>query len=73
MLRAFLYTASRYGGELRFHVGCPCICPSVRPSVVLPSVRISFPEDYLSRHQLVLTKLGKCIDIVELWFRIDIW
>ena len=64
--------ASRYtpqhnsGGVLWFHAGRPC----VRPSVVLPSVRLSFPDDNLSKHQWIFTKLGMCIDIVEIWFGI---
>ena len=44
------------------------MCLSVRPSVVRPSVRISFPDDNLSKHQWIFTKLGTCIDIVEIWF-----
>ena len=43
---------------------------SVRPSVVRPSVRFSFPDDNLSKHQWNFTKLGMCIDIVEIWFGI---
>ena len=43
---------------------------SVRPSVVRPSVRFSFPDDNLSKHQWIFTKLGMCIDIVEIWFGI---
>ena len=41
------------------------ICPSVRPSV-----RFSFPDDNLSKHQWIFTKLGMCIDIMEVWFGI---
>ena len=33
-------------------------------------VRISFPDDNLSKHQWIFTKLGMCIDIVEIWFGI---
>ena len=40
---------------------------SVSPSVVRPSVRLSFPDDNLSKHQWIFTKLGMCIDIVEIW------
>ena len=29
-----------------------------------------FPDDNLSKHQWIFTKLGMCIDIVELWFGI---
>ena len=30
----------------------------------------SFPDDNLSKHQWISTKLGVCIDIVEIWFEI---
>ena len=30
----------------------------------------SFPDDNLSKCQGILTKLGTCIDIKEIWFRI---
>ena len=30
----------------------------------------SFPDDSLSKHQWILTKLGMCIDTVEIWFGI---
>ena len=43
---------------------------SVRPSYVGPSVRFSFPDDNLSKHQWISTKLGLCIDIVDIWFGI---
>ena len=48
------------------------VCVSVRPSVVRPSVRFSFPDDNLSKHQWIFTKLSicMCIDIVEIWFGI---
>ena len=39
------------GGVLWFHVGRPCVCPSVCPSVSRPSIRSSFPDDNLSKHQ----------------------
>ena len=42
---------------------------SVRP-FVHPSIRFSFPDDNLSKHQWIFTKLGLCIDIVEIWFGI---
>ena len=32
------------------------------------SIRISFPDDNLSKHRWILTKLGMYIDIVENWF-----
>ena len=46
------------------------VCLSVRPSYVRPPVRFSFPDDNLSKHQRIFTKLGMCIDIVEIWFGI---
>ena len=30
----------------------------------------SFPDDNLSKHQWIFTKLGMCINIVEIWFGI---
>ena len=30
----------------------------------------SFPDDNLSKHQWIFTKLGMCVDIVEIWFGI---
>ena len=30
----------------------------------------SFPDDNLIKHQWIFTKLGMCIDIVEIWFGI---
>ena len=44
--------------------------PSVRRTYVRPSVRFLFPDDNLSKHQWIFTKLGTCIDIVEIWFGI---
>ena len=29
-----------------------------------------FPDDNLSKYHWIFTKLGLCIDIVEIWFRI---
>ena len=52
-----------YGFTLDVRVS---VCPSVRQSYV----RISFPDDNLSKHQWIFTKLGPCIDIVEIWFGI---
>ena len=43
---------------------------SICPSVICPSVCILFPDDNLSKHQWIFTKLGMCIDIVEVWFGI---
>ena len=37
---------------------------------VFPSVHFSFPDDNLSKHQWIFTKLGMCIDIVKIWFGI---
>ena len=45
---------------------CLSVCLSVRPSYI----RFSFPDDNLSKHQWIFTKLGMCIDIVEIWFGI---
>ena len=53
------------GGVLCFHVGRPSVCPSVSRT----SVRFSFPDDNLSKHQWIFTKLGMCIDM-EIWFGI---
>ena len=33
----------------------------------------SFLDDNLSKHQWIFTKLGMCIDIVEIWFGIANW
>ena len=46
------------------------VCPSVCPSVRRPYNRFSFPDDKLSKHQWIFTKLCMCIDIVEIWFGI---
>ena len=46
------------------------VCLSVRQSVIHPSVHFLFPEDNLSKHQWIFTKLGMCIDIMEIWFGI---
>ena len=66
----FYSTPHNSGGVLWFNVGRPCVCPSVRRSVVRPSVRFSFPDDNLSEHQWIFTKLGIYIDIVERCFGI---
>ena len=71
LAKMFFYTPPHNsGGVLWFHVGRPWVRPSVRPSVVRPSIRFSFPDDNLSKHQWIFTKLGMCIDIVEIWFGI---
>ena len=46
------------------------LCLSVRLSVVRLNVRFLFPEDNLSKHQWIFTKLGMCVDIMEIWFGI---
>ena len=43
---------------------------SVRPPYVRPSIRFSFLDEHLSKHQWIFTKLGMCFDIVEIWFGI---
>ena len=43
---------------------------SAHPTVHHLSVRFSFPDDNLSKYQWIFTKLGMCIDIVEIWFGI---
>ena len=48
-----------------------CVCPSVRSFVSRRSVRpFSLPDDNLSKHQWIFTKLGMCIDILKIWFGI---
>ena len=37
---------------------------------VCPSVRFSFPDDNLSKHQWIFAKLGTCTDIVKIRFGI---
>ena len=32
--------------------------------------KFSFPDDNLSKHKWIFTKLGVCIDFVEIWFGI---
>ena len=58
-----MIVAGYYGFTLDVHV-------SVNPSVVRPSVHILFPDDNLSKHPWIFTKLGMCIDIVEIWFEV---
>ena len=43
-----------------------CVCPSI----IRPSVCVSFLDDNLSKHQWIFTKLDMCIDIVEICFGI---
>ena len=47
----------------------------ISPSVVPPSIHpfdclsiFSFPDDNLGKCQWIFTKLGMCIDIVNIWF-----
>ena len=35
---------------------------------VHPSIFFLFLDDNLSKHQWIFTKLGMCIDIVDIWF-----
>ena len=61
----FLYPATFcYQG---IYLGCLCVRPSVCPSSC-PSV--FYQAENLSECQWIFTKLGICIDIVEIWFRI---
>ena len=63
--------AGDYGFTLDVSVS---VCPSVHPSYVCssvhPAVRFSFLDNNLSKHHWIFTKLGMCIDIVEIWFGI---
>ena len=34
------------------------------------TARFSFPDDNLSKRQWIFTKLGMCIDTVDIWFGI---
>ena len=47
------------------------MCLSVHPSVVCLSVHLGlFLDDNLIKRQWIFTKLGMCIEIVEIWFGI---
>ena len=46
----------------------PSVCPLVSRSAFCLSIHFLFPDDNLSKHQWIFTKLGMCIDIVEIWF-----
>ena len=59
--------ARYYGFTLDVRVS---VRASVRPSYARPTVRFSFPDDNLSKHQWIFTKFCMCIDIVEIWFAI---
>ena len=43
---------------------------AIHPSISCTSVRISFPDDNLNKHQQIFNKFGLCIDIMEIWFGI---
>ena len=45
------------------------MCLSIHQLYVHPSVFL-FPDDNMSKHQWIFTKLGMCIDIMEIWFGI---
>ena len=45
----------------------PAVCMSVHLSC--PSIFL-FQDDNLNEYQWIATKLGMCIDIVEIWFGI---
>ena len=67
----FFYTPPHDSGRvLWFHVGRPCVCPSVSHTSVHPFVSFLFPDDNLSKPQWIFTKLGVCIDTVEICFGI---
>ena len=68
MVPLFYASPQNSGGVLWFHVGRPCVCPSVRLPHVRPYVRISFLDDNLSKPEWIFSKLGMFIDIVEIWF-----
>ena len=59
----YIIVAGYYGFTLDVYV-------YVRPSVVRRSVCFSFLDDNLSKHQWIFTKLGMCIDILDIWFGI---
>ena len=47
-----------------------CVRPSISRTSIRLSVRISFLDDNLSKHEWIFTKLGMCIELVEIWFGI---
>ena len=58
-------------GYYGFHVGHLCVRPSVWTPVCQSYIHpalLLFPDDSLSKCQWILTKLGMCFDIVEIWF-----
>ena len=46
-----------------------CVHVSVHLSYICPSI-LSFLDNDLSKYQWIFTKLGMCIDNVEIWFGI---
>ena len=44
---------------------------TIRPSVIHPSV-FSFLDVNLKKCQMSFTKLGVCIDIVDIWFGLPV-
>ena len=44
----------------------------VRVSIHRMSVRFSFLDDNLSKHQWIFSKLGMCIDIVDLFVCVEV-
>ena len=62
MIFFYFHTPPHYSDRvLWFHVGCLC---------VHLSIHFSFPDDNLSKHLWIFSKLGICIDIVKIWFGI---
>ena len=60
---------SRHTIVARYYGFTLVVSVSVHLSVIRPSV-FSFPDDNLSKCQWNFAKLGMCIDIVDIWFRI---
>ena len=63
IIMTVFYNFHNSGEVLWYHVGCIC----VRTSVVCVSVLL-FPDNNSSECQWIFTKLGVCIDIVDIWF-----
>ena len=72
----YIYTPPHVSGRvLWYHVGCPCVCPSV--SYIRPTFRFwmitwvnfnGFSPNLVCEFQWIFTKPGMCIDNVEIWF-----
>ena len=63
------YTLPHDSGEvLWYHVSCQCVRPSVCRTFFCPYFLSG--GDNLKKCQWSFTKLGVCIDIVEIWFGI---